>query len=84
MPNYKGSNSDQGSRSTESQSRENRVSSYSPEWLRKSRDDVPQTGKPLRENPVVEAIMANNNNGNHQDRQERQLAPEQTPAESEE
>ena len=82
MPNYKGSNSDQGSRGTGSQSRENGVSSYSPEWLRKSRDDVPQTGKPLRKNPVVEAIMANP--GNERPREVRQPAPEQAPAKSKE
>ena len=39
------------------QHRRNRDGSYSPEWLQKSRDDVPQTGQPLSHNPVVEAIM---------------------------
>ena len=82
MPDHKGGRSGRGSKGTGGQPQRNRVSSYSPEWLRKSRDDVPQTGKPLRKNPVVEAIMANP--GNERPRQVRQPAPEQAPAKSKE
>ena len=78
MPKENSGGQDKGARNTRGQPQENRDGSYSPEWLKRSRDDVPQTGKPVRQNPVVEAIMANGSPGNEQAEQ-----PKQAPAESE-
>ena len=63
------------------QFRENRGGSYSPEWLKSPRDDVPQTGKPLLGgNTVVKAIIANGNPG---EEHAEQPAPQQVSAKCE-
>ena len=83
MPNDSSNNQNKGSRSNGGRDQENRGGSYSPEWLKRSRDDVPQTGKPLGENPVVEAIIASGSPGKEHAEQPRQPAPQQVSAESE-
>ena len=72
----KGAGSDGG------QGRENRGGGYSGRWLRESRDDVPQTGKPVRKNPVVEAIMAKGNPVSQQSGEPEQSGSEQAPVDS--
>ena len=58
-----------GSGGPDDQHQRDRDGSYSPEWLQKSRDDVPQTCQPLSHNPVVEAIMTGQSPTNEQDGQ---------------
>ena len=84
MPSESRSNENNGSGSAGNQPGENSGGSYSPEWLRRSRDDVPQTDKPPRRNPVVEAIMGNGNSTNEQSGQPQPTASKQAPAEPEE
>lgn len=55
----------------EAQIQKEQDGSYAARWLKLSRDDVPQAGKPPRTNSVVLAIMTNGNStsgqaGNHQ------------------
>ena len=57
MPNDNRDDQNKGSRGTDDQHRRNRDGGFAPEWLQKSRDDVPQTGQDLSNNPVTEAIM---------------------------
>ena len=52
------------SESGKSQVQDEQGGSYAARWLKLSRDDVPQTGKPPRLNSVVLAIMANGNSTN--------------------
>ena len=75
MPSDNRGNQDKGSGSKGGHSRKDRDGSYAPEWLKRSRDDVQQTGKPLRKNAVVEAIMANDNSA-EPGGQPQQSAPE--------
>ena len=65
------------------QTREVRIGGYSPEWSKRSRDDVPQTDKPPRPNSVVQAIMTNGNSTNEQAGQQQQGGTERTPSKSE-
>ena len=51
--------------------------SYAARWLKLSRDDVPQAGKPPRPNSVVQAIMTNGNSTYGQAENHQQSAPEQ-------
>ena len=56
--------------------------SYAARWLRDSRDDVPQTDKPLRPNSVVQAIMSNGNSTNGQVENQQQGASGHKSSES--
>ena len=62
---------------SDNQHREARISGYSPEWSKRSRDDVPQSDKPPRPNSVVESIMTKGRSGKQQ-----QGSPGQTPSKS--
>ena len=55
--------------------------SYSARWLKLSRDDVPQAGKPPRPNSVVLAIMTNGNSTNGRAGNHQQDAPERPRSE---
>ncbi len=88
MPKESSDNRDRGSRSNGGRDRENRGGSYAPEWLKRSRDDVPPNDQPLPKNPVVEAIMGVDNPGNQKTGQPQQTPPDQpasgqAPVESE-
>jgi hypothetical protein len=82
MPNESRGGQNKGSGGSGNQRQGRRDGSYSPEWLQRSRDDVPQTGQPLSHNPVVEAIMTGQSPTNEQDGQSQSSTVEQTPADS--
>ena len=65
-----------------SQSIDKQLGSYAPGWLKKSRDDVPDTDQDLPENPLVEAIMSNGNTTNEQAGEQQQSGTAQTQSES--
>ena len=65
------------------QTREARIGGYSPEWSKRSRDDVPQTDKPPRPNSVVNDIMTSGNSSNGQVGSQKPSTPAGTPSESE-
>ena len=83
MPNRKQSDPDKGSGGTSGRQERDRSGSYSPEWIKKSRDDVPQTGEGLSNNPVAEAILTGQP-VNEQGEQTQPPAPQQSSGDSEE
>ena len=59
-----------------------KMGSYAPGWLKKSRDDVPPSDEPLRDNSVFNEIVAGQNPTNQQDAPTQQAKPERTQSES--
>ena len=88
MPKENRGNASGGSGSSGEQRRQERDGSYSPEWIKKSRDDVPANDQPLPANPVVEAIISgavpsNQNTDQPQQPSPSRGTPDQAPVESE-
>ena len=64
------------------ETRKDQIGSYAPGWLKKSRDDVPQTDKPPRENSVLNQILEDGAPSNEQVGQSQQSVQEQNSSES--
>ena len=59
-----------------------KMGGYAPGWLKKSRDDVPPSNEPLRDNSVFNEIVAGQNPANQQDTPAQQSSPGHTQSES--
>ena len=70
-------------KSSDGQFGKDQVGSYAPGWLKKSRDDVPQTDKPPRENSVLNRILADAAPDNEQGGRSQQSVQERGSSESE-
>ena len=59
-----------------------RMGSYAPGWIKKSRDDVPPSNEHLRPNSVFDEIVTGQNSTNQQDETTQQTRPDRHQSES--